>query len=254
MFNVRLVVEYNGHGFHGWQKQPNLRTVQSELERAISIVLHTPVSPLHAAGRTDSGVHAKGQVVCFFVDQEPDLWRLSQGVSHILHPELSVVQADIVSHGFHPRRSAVFKTYQYSILTRPAPPVLERGQIWHVPRKFDHQLLQDCAETIVGTHDFTSFQAADCSALSPIKEIHRSTWTFDSDRMLYTVVGQGFLKQMVRILVGTMIELATGRITERTMNDILLAKDRLVAGITAPPFGLLLHSVEYDRTKLQELK
>lgn len=246
MVNVKMVIEYNGSGFHGWQKQHGQRTVQSELERAVTTVLRRTVSPLHASGRTDAGVHALGQVVTFKTEGEVDLRRLTQGVSHVLAPELAVVHAEIVDDSFHPGRCAKNKQYSYHISNRAAPAVLRRGMIWHQPRKLNLQILHESAATVVGRHDFTSFRAADCTAKNTIKQIFESRWHVEQDTLVYRVIGEGFLKQMVRNLVGTMVWLANGKISDRTMGEILAAKNRQIAGITAPPFGLFLDWVAYE--------
>ena len=127
MPNIRLIVEYDGSGFHGWQKQGNLRTIQAELERVLKIVLRCDIGSLHAAGRTDAGVHARGQVVTFRIDHEPDLRRLIYAVSNILRPEVAIMSAEFVPESFHPGRSASKKQYSYSIINRDVPLVLERA-------------------------------------------------------------------------------------------------------------------------------
>lgn len=246
MTNIRIIIEYNGYGFHGWQKQDNLRTVQSELERAIKTVLRREIGPLHASGRTDAGVHARAQVVSFKTDGDVDLWKLSQGVSHVLAPELAIIDAAVVPDSFHPGRCAKEKQYSYHVSNRSAPAVLGKGRVWHVPRNLNRSILHDAAAVVQGRHDFTSFRAADCSAKNTIKEIFDSRWIEQGDGLIYQVIGEGFLKQMVRNLVGTMVWLANGKINDRTMRQILDAKDRQIAGVTAPPWGLFLDWVRYD--------
>jgi tRNA pseudouridine38-40 synthase len=243
--NVCLIVEYDGRKFHGWQKQGELRTIQSELERVIEIVLRTDISPLHAAGRTDSGVHALGQVVTFRVDAEPNLDKLAQGVSHLLKGELAVLSAQIVPDDFHPGRCATHKQYRYTILYRKAPAVLLAGKAWHVHRPLDISAMQDAARALIGTHDFTSFRDSDCTAKSPVKTVYSSDLELDGDLLTYTVVGSGFLKHMVRNIVGTMVDIGKGGMNGRTMQQILEARDRRAAGITAPAHGLTLVWVSY---------
>jgi tRNA pseudouridine38-40 synthase len=170
--NIKLVVEYDGSGFHGWQKQGELRTVQTELGRVLSLVLRSQIYPLHAAGRTDAGVHARGQVVTFKVSEVPDLWRLAQSVSHLLKGELAVLSAEVVDDSFHPGKSATHKQYTYSILNRPSPAVLDARRVWHVHRRLDISLMQKCAQEVIGEHDFSTFRDSECCARSPIKTIY----------------------------------------------------------------------------------
>jgi tRNA pseudouridine38-40 synthase len=244
--NIKLIVEYDGAGFHGWQKQPELRTVQGELEKAIATVLRSPISPLHAAGRTDAGVHARGQVVTFKVDADVDLFRLSQGVSHLLKGEISVISAEVVPDDFHPGWNSTRKLYAYRILVRPTPAVLDARRVWHISQQMDLGVLKRCAQVVVGTHDFSSFRDSTCTATSTVKTIFSSDFSLEGDILVYRVIGDGFLKQMVRNLVGTMTDIARGRIRDRTMEEILAAKDRRLAGVTAPAHGLCMEWVSYD--------
>ncbi len=246
MPNIKLVVEYDGSGFYGWQKQGELRTVQTELGRVLSIVLRTPIYPLHAAGRTDSGVHARGQVVTFKVQEVPDLWRLAQSVSHLLKGELAVLSAEVVDDSFHPGKSATHKQYTYSILNRPSPAVLDARRVWHVHRRLDIPLMQRCAQEVIGEHDFSTFRDSECCARSPIKTIYESELILEGDMLRYRVVGSGFLKQMVRNIVGTLVDIGRGTIAVQSIAEILPLKDRRKAGVTAPPHGLSLDWVSYD--------
>ena len=245
MANIKLIVEYNGAGFHGWQKQPDLRTVQGELEKVLKIVLRADISPLHAAGRTDAGVHARGQVVTFKTDASVDLFRLSQGVSHLLKGELAVLSAELVADDFHPGWNATHKLYEYRILTRSSPAVLDSQRVWHIGNPMDRGLLDECAAAVVGTHDFSSFRDSACTAASPVKTIFSSVFEQEGDILVYRVIGDGFLKQMVRNLVGTSTDIARGRIRGRSMSDILHAHDRRSAGVTAPAHGLCMVWVSY---------
>jgi tRNA pseudouridine38-40 synthase len=248
--NVKLIVEYDGHGFHGWQKQGDLRTIQSELERAITIILRQPIGPLHASGRTDAGVHARGQVVTFKTESVPDLWKIRHGVSHLLKGELAVVSAEIVADSFHPGRCATHKQYSYTILNRPAPAVLDARRVWHVTHELDIECMRRCAAVLVGTHDFTSFRDSDCTAKFPVKTIYSSEVVVNGDTVTYRVVGSGFLKQMVRNITGTLVDFGRGRMRRLSMEEILAARDRRTAGITAPAHGLCLDWVSYDAAPL----
>ena len=246
MPNIAIKIEYNGANFCGWQKQPGeRRSIQEELQRAISTVLRTNIRSLQASGRTDAGVHARGQVVNFHLDSPPDLRKLSYGVSSILHPEVSIVAAAVVPDGFNARASAIRKQYTYTILYRDCPATLDQGRVWHLrPTLNIEQMMVDAAK-FVGVHDFSSFRGSGCGARNPVREIQKSTLTLNGAYLTYSVIGTGFLKQMVRNIVGVIVDRARGRL-ELSVEEIFAAKDRKVAGITAPPQGLCLDWVEYD--------
>ncbi len=243
---VKLIVEYNGRGFHGWQKQPGLRTIQGELEKIISTVVRAPVGPLHAAGRTDAGVHARGQVVTFRTERKVDLYRVAQGVSHLMKGELSVVSAEFVPLEFHPGISSTHKQYSYRILNRPTPAVLEAHTVWHIAPQLDLEQMQSDAALLVGTHDYSAFRDSTCTATSTVKTIYNSSWEQCGDLLIYRVIGTGFLKQMVRNIVGTLTDIGRGRIRDRRFAEIFAAKDRRLAGVTAPPHGLTMDWVAYN--------
>ncbi len=247
MRQVKLIVEYNGSRFHGWQKQPGLRTIQGELERIISVVIRTPAGPLHAAGRTDAGVHARGQVVTFRTEHEVDLYRLANGVSHLMKGELTVLSAEFVPMDFHPGISSTHKQYSYRILNRSTPAVLDAHTLWHIAPKLDFDRMQSDAKLLVGTHDFSAFRDSTCTASSTVKTIYRSYFERNDDLITYYVVGTGFLKQMVRNIVGTLTDIGRGRIRDRSFSEIMASCDRRVAGVTAPPHGLTMDWVSYDR-------
>ncbi len=246
MRTVKLIVEYNGRGFHGWQKQPGLRTVQGELERVLSVVLRKPVGSLHAAGRTDAGVHARGQVVTFRTDDDLELFRVAAGVSHLMKGELSVVSAEYVPREFHPGISATHKQYSYRILNRPTPAVLDAHTMWHIGHPLDCTLMEREAQVLIGTHDFSAFRDSTCAASSPVKTIYEVRWKRVGDVVTFYVVGSGFLKQMVRNIVGTLTDRGRGRIRDRSVAEILAGKDRRQAGVTAPAHGLCMDWVAYD--------
>ncbi len=246
MQQVKLIVEYNGSRFHGWQKQPGLRTIQGVLEQTISTVLRSPAGPLHAAGRTDAGVHARGQVVTFKTEQPVDLYRLANGVSHLMKGELTVISAEFVGLDFHPGISSTHKQYSYRILNRATPGVLAAHTMWHIAPPLNFDLMQSDASLLIGTHDFSAFRDSTCTASSTVKTIYKSYLVREGDLITYCVVGSGFLKQMVRNIVGTLTDIGRGRIRNRSFAEILQSRDRRVAGVTAPPHGLTMDWVAYD--------
>lgn len=245
MPNVRLILEYDGSGFHGWQRQPGFRTVEEELHRALSVVMHEPVPWLLAAGRTDSGVHARGQVVNFHCDHEPDLGRLMRSLSSLLRPEVAVVAADIVPDDFHATRSAKCKQYSYRIFRRAVPPVLDYGRVWYIAGPLDIERMQAEAVKFVGEHDFASFRGQDSQSRTNVRTIYESELTFEPPYLIYRVVGSGFLKQMVRNMVGTLVGLGKGVLELKSIEEILAAKNRRLAGMTAPAHGLCMDWVRY---------
>ncbi len=247
MVNVRLVVEYNGARFHGWQMQPGQRTIEGELERVLSTILREPIHPIYASGRTDAGVHARGQVVNFHMSSTPDLLRIGHSISNILRGELTVLKADIVPDDFHSRHSAVCKQYSYTILNRLGPAVLDRGRVWYIGTPLDVEMMNREAGSFIGRHDFKSFQGAGCAAKTSIKVIHECEVVREGYYVIFRVVGEGFLKHMVRIMVGTLVSLSRKRIERSSIADILAACDRGAAGVTAPSHGLCLDWVRYDR-------
>lgn len=244
MPNYFLKLEYNGAGFHGWQKQPNVRTIQEELEKSLEIVLKQKIKKLTASGRTDSGVHAKAQVVNFFVENTIDLDRLILSVSSILKGELSVIEAKEAPLKFDACRSAKEKIYTYRILNRKPPPVLNKEFVWHVTSELNVDKLSQDLDKLVGEHDFTSFRASGCGARSPVKKIIGFDVCKKNNLITVDIHGKGFLKQMVRNIIGTAIDLQLNNISI-SMRDILLAKDRTQAGRTAPARGLCLKKVIY---------
>ncbi len=242
---IAMVLEYDGGGFCGWQVQPGgIRTIQEELSKAIKTFLRCDIGHLSASGRTDSGVHAKKQVVSFTIDSVPDLKKLTYGVSSILKGEVSIVKACIVPDTFHARASALSKKYKYTILYREAPAALDKGRVWHLRGPLDIELMIENAKSLEGTHDFTSFRAAGCMAKSPVREIFQSNIIWKAPYLTYEVIGEGFLKQMVRNIVGTLVDSACGKL-ERSFAEVLAAKDRRAGGVTAPGMGLCLEWVEY---------
>jgi len=249
MPNIRLVLEYDGRGFHGWQKQPGLRTIQGELERVLPLVLRSRIGRVNAAGRTDAGVHARGQVVNFLVDRPveelPELRKVKHAVSHLLRGEVAVLSAEFVPDDFDARGNALCKQYSYLILHRDAPAVLDRGRAWFVFSKLNLEKMQAEAAFLSGVHDFSSLRGPDCESESAVREILKSELVWRDPYLIYRVVGRGFLKQMVRNIVGTLVGLGKGNLRLKSMAEILEAKTRLAGGVTAPPYGLYLDWVKY---------
>lgn len=244
MPNIVLTVEYDGSRFHGWQFQPGLKTIEGSLLEALRAVLREDIRAVSASGRTDAGVHARGQVVNFRTQQTPDLYRLRHAVSSVMRGELSVLKAEFAPDDFHSTRSAKSKQYSYRILNRQAPAILDQGRVWFVPKPLDLERMRSEAAALIGERDFKVFQGQGCSARTTIKTIFESEVISDGDEVIYRVVGSGFLKHMVRSIVGTLVLMGHGRISS-SMEEILAARDRRRKGVTAPAHGLYLDWVTY---------
>lgn len=244
MPTVRLDIEYDGSGFRGWARQPGLRTVQGELETALATVLREPVE-LTVAGRTDTGVHALGQVASFEAAVEPpaDLMRRLNGIGP---DDLAVTAASVVADGFDARRDARARSYRYRLLTRSAPSPFELGRALWWPHRVDRDALDACAAAIVGNHDFTAFTPTQTDHVRFERNILAASWESNGDVLSFHITADAFMRNMVRVLVGTQLEVASGRRTVENFTQLLNGAPRTQAGDTAPPHGLYLESVTYD--------
>jgi tRNA pseudouridine38-40 synthase len=243
MTTVRLELEYDGAGFKGWAAQPGLRTVQGELEAALATVLREPIQ-LTVAGRTDAGVHARGQVASFVTSAEvkEDLARRLNGVGP---NDVAVTTASVVEDGFDARHSAKSRSYRYRLLARSAPSPFERGRTLWWPHHVDLEALQACAAALPGTHDFTAFTPTQTDHVRFDRDIYDASWGHKGDILSFRITADAFMRNMVRILVGTMLEVSNGRRTPDNFTKLLEGAPRTEAGDTAPPHGLYLESVSY---------
>lgn len=243
MSTVRLELEYDGSQFRGWAKQPGLRTVQGELEAALATVLREPVE-LTVAGRTDTGVHASGQVASFEtnVDLPADLARSLNGVGP---GDIAVTAAGVVADGFDARRDAKSRTYRYRILARRTPSPFEQGRSLWWPHRMDRDVLEACTESLVGTHDFTAFTPTRTEHVRFERNVLSASWTSAGPLVSFHITADAFMRSMVRVLVGTQLEVASKRRTLDDFTKLLRGAPRSAAGDTAPPHGLYLDSVSY---------
>ena len=241
----RLTVEYDGRDYVGWAIQPNGLSVQEVLEKALERVLCEPVRA-EAAGRTDAGVHALGQVVAVTTRAERDERALRDGVNANLPPSVAVVDAVLVADSFNPRRQAKRKLYRYMWWDRRARSPLRRGRVWYVRKRLDVSAMHEAGQFLVGQHDFASFRANGCASTHATRRIDQLTVSRHGDAVQLDVVGPAFLRHQIRIIAGTLCDVGMGRREPAWVNDVLLARDRIQAGRTAPAQGLTLMWIEYD--------
>ncbi len=245
MPRYKLTIEYDGTGFVGWQRQDNGPSVQAAVEEAVARFAGE-AAHVQAAGRTDAGVHALGQVahVDLARDWEADVVR--DALNHHLRPAPVVIRAAArAADDFHARFSATGRVYLYRIVNRRAPLALERGRAWWVPRPLDAGAMAAAARRLVGRHDFTSFRAAECQAKSPVKTLDALEVARAGETITITARARSFLHRQVRNMVGTLKLVGEGRWSEEDVAAALAARDRAAAGPTAPPEGLYLVSVSY---------
>jgi tRNA pseudouridine38-40 synthase len=240
--NIKLIIEYDGTDFAGWQFQPGQRTIQGLLEENLSSMLEEKISVL-GSGRTDAGVHAAGQVANFKTSRDIPLKAFDEGLNSLLSRDVAVLKAEEAAENFHARFDAKSRRYRYQIVFRRSP--LRERYAWRMLYKADPAILQDLAAQILGQHDFTSFSSTQAEVNNFICQIEKAEWTFTEDMWIFEVKANRFLHNMVRILVGTMIDMARGRMDHNDFEKILTAKDRTMAGKTAPACGLCLMEVTY---------
>ncbi len=239
----RLILEYDGTHFAGWQIQPGKRTVQGEVEKALGELFQEKVR-VTAAGRTDAGVHARGQVVHFDARHFRPVRGILLGLNTLLPDDVAVRQVEPVPSSFDARFSAVWRQYCYRIVQRPT--ALLRRYAWVFLQELNVHDMQRCAEEIRGEHDFRAFCSAQAEANHYRCTVYRANWEYErNDRLTFTIVANRFLHNMVRILVGTMVEVGKGKYSPEDFRRMLQSRDRTEAGPTAPPQGLFLEKVAY---------
>lgn len=237
---LKLTVEYDGTGFRGWAAQPALRTVEGEVRAALSAV-YPVYDGLAVAGRTDTGVHALGNIVSVDVDGGPPVKRAPDALNAALPDDVAVITVDEVAPDFHARHSARSRSYRYRIWRRSAPSPFEQHRAWWYPRPLDEDRLAEAADLLLGEHDFRAFTPTETEHEVFRRTVLRAQWHRRGDALEFEITADSFLRHMVRTLVGTMIELPPERIAE-----LVHGRPRSEAGSTAPPWGLYLTSVAYD--------
>jgi tRNA pseudouridine38-40 synthase len=244
---IRITLAYDGTGFHGWQVQPGLPTIQGVLEDIIGGMEGKPVH-VAGSGRTDAGVHALAQVAAFTIANPIPTANLQRAVNRLLPPEIRVIDAVETHPAFHPRFDALAKTYQYTVYRAPVCSPFQWRYVHHYPYPLNESAMIGAARVFAGEHDFTAFAASDnrdAEEKSRVRRIFHSELTRSGDTMIYTVRGSGFLKHMVRNIVGTLIETGRGNLTAPEISRLFTPDSPRKSGPTAPAKGLVLQSVEY---------
>jgi tRNA pseudouridine38-40 synthase len=241
--NIKLIIQYDGTNYCGWQIQRNGTTIQGLLVKFLNRLEGGSVT-LHGAGRTDAGVHALDQVANFFLEKDLGCGQLKRAINANLPPDIRVISAEEVAPDFHARYSARHKTYRYQIATGDQVSPFEYRYLYHYPYRLDLDSMRRAARSLVGTHDFIALATAS-DMESTIRTLTEVKLEEQSDRIVIEVSGNGFLRYMVRTIAGTLIEVGRGKILAEDMESILLGRDRARAGPTAPAHGLTLLRVEY---------
>ena len=245
MPTVKLIVEYDGSRYAGWQRQPDQPTIQEAIETAIYQLTQHKVSVI-GAGRTDAGVHALGQVVSFRIDRDWTAREWTRGFNARLPDDIAVRSASLMPDEFHARYEACGKLYEYRILNRPERPAIDRAYVWHIYKPLDDEAMRQAASHLIGSHDFTSFEGTLTDNEDPSCHLQQLSLTRQGDHLVIQAYADRFLKHMVRAIVGTLAEVGHLKRMPQSMKEVLAAKDRTVAGRTAPPQGLFLVRVDYN--------
>jgi tRNA pseudouridine38-40 synthase len=245
MPRYRLLIEYDGRPYHGLQAQGDLPSVQASVERAVMGFCGQALR-LQAAGRTDAGVHATGQVVHIDLEKawRPEVVRDALN-AHLVAEPISVLETALAPEGWHARFSATRRRYLYRILDRRSPPALDRGRVWHVKKPLDAEAMHAAAQVLVGHHDFTTFRDLACQAKSPMKTLDVAAVRREGDQVLLDFASRSFLHRQVRSMTGSLAEVGLGRWSAEDLKSALDARDRKACGPVAPAEGLYLTAVEY---------
>jgi tRNA pseudouridine38-40 synthase len=246
MPRYRMLIEYDGNDLAGWQIQAKLPTVQGVIEAALEKI-HNQHNRVFGAGRTDAGVHALGQVAHVDLPTRWDLFELTNAINGNVRPHrVSVIEIEEVTEDFHARFSATERRYMFRILNRRAPPAMDHGKVWHVPKPLSADAMHEAAQVLIGTHDFSTFRATKCQALSPVKTLDVLKVSRYGEEIEVEAVSRSFLHNQVRSMVGTLKLVGEAKWTARDVEKALAAKDRRACGVVAPPQGLYLVSVGYE--------
>ena len=245
MRNIKLVIEYDGKDFNGWQKQPNKLNIQGEIERAIMEITKEDCVELNASGRTDAGVHALGQVANFKTNSSIPVEKFPIAINSKVKNSIVVKSAEEVDERFHSRYNCKRKTYRYVINNSEYGSAIYRNHEYHVPIKLDVKAMKKAIKFFEGEHDFKGFKASGTSSKNSVRKIFKTNIEVHDERIYIELTGSGFLYNMVRIISGTLVDVGLGKISADDIPEIILSGDRQMAGKTLPPQGLYLLKVEY---------
>jgi tRNA pseudouridine38-40 synthase len=245
--NFKLVIEYDGTRYFGWQRQLERPSIQAEIERVLSLISQQPII-LKGSGRTDAGVHALGQTASFHCHTRLTPKAFLRALNSLLPADIVIRDCCEVPDGFHARYDVLAKTYHYQILNHPIPSVLERNFSWHIRKPLNVNAMSESLCCLVGTHDFKAFEGIGSPRTHTIRTIHRAEIVKNGkDRLQVVIEGDGFLRYMVRNIVGTLVRIGMGKMSPADMKRILLSMNRNLAGATAPAQGLFLVEVRYQK-------
>jgi tRNA pseudouridine38-40 synthase len=245
MRNIKLVIEYDGKDFNGWQKQPTKLNIQGEIERAIMEITKEDNIELNASGRTDAGVHALGQVANFKTNCSIPVEKFPIAINTKVKKSIIIKSAEEVPERFHSRYNCKQKTYRYVINNSEFGSAIYRNLECHIPQKLDVKEMKKAIKFFEGEHDFKGFKASGTSSKNSVRKIFKTNIDVDGDRIFIELTGSGFLYNMVRIISGTLVDVGLGKIKSEEIPEIILSGDRTRAGKTLPPQGLYLVKVEY---------
>jgi len=243
--NLKLILEYDGTRYHGWQRQKNAPTIQEAVEQALARLTGEAIRVI-GSGRTDAGVHALAQVASFHTASTLPLSAFLNGLNSLLPLDIAILDVAEAPRDFHARKSARAKTYEYRILNRPVRSPLHRGYSWWISQPLNLSAMQAAAAALLGEHDFSAFQASGSSVKNSVRRITRADWIeTPADTLIFTITATGFLRGMVRSLTGTMVEVGRGKRRPEDLAGLLQTGERRRTGPTAPPQGLFLMEVVY---------
>src|SRR4030067_3390730 len=240
MRNIKLLIEYDGTNYQGWQVQPKGPTIQGIIEEKLGLLTGEPVQ-LFGSGRTDSGVHALGQVAHFKTQNRMDIHTIQRALNSLVPPDIVIRKVEEVDEGFHARKHSKSKIYEYRILNRNLRSAFHRGYVWYIPQKLNLMGMKKATQSVVGEHDFSAFRTVGSPTRTTVRKVMRAEWKRGRDGFIrFEIEANGFLKQMVRSIIGTLVEIGKGRRKAADLKKILNSRDRKEAGPTAPAQGLFL--------------
>ena len=243
--NIKLILEYDGSRYHGWQRQAGMTTIQEVVEEKIKTMTGETVNVI-ASGRTDAGVHALYQVANFKTRTHLLPAIIRKGLNALLPDDIFIKQVDYTSMDFNSRYNAISKIYEYRILNRREPDIFLRSYAWHIPTALNLEKMAKCLSLLLGRHDFSSFKSSGSAIVNPVRDMKRAYVIGSTDDLLhFSFEADGFMRHMVRNIIGTVVEVGRGKIDVDGFMDILHSRDRKKAGLKAPSQGLFLKMVKY---------